>query len=255
MDSTLPTKTMKFSYLVTFLLALSQLITPLFLRFNGFETVNPLIIPAAYAFAIWGLITVGCVVFAGYQLFNPNLTNGKFDNINLPAMVLFSCFSIWIYFASINLQFVTILVFLVMFGCLLIIHKDLQQTSLTQLEKIIVQAPFLIYLGWTTIAIFANITSWIAEQGWIKAGEESLPSYLLILAAALGNAIWVGTRVRFNWYYVATIIWAFVAIVVGAYSKGSIAVPAFCGFAIIVLLGSKYYVDNIKIKVKNTLLI
>jgi hypothetical protein len=62
-------KSNKTIYIFTFIAALSQLFSPLILRFDSFGTINPLIIPADYTFAIWGVITLGCALFGGYQLF------------------------------------------------------------------------------------------------------------------------------------------------------------------------------------------
>jgi hypothetical protein len=232
--------------IITFLAAVSQLLTPVIFRFDGFNTVNPLIIPANYAFSIWGAITFGCALFAGYQLFYSKLCGDKFYNINLPSIALFVCFSIWLWLASFNQQLGTLIVFLVMFGLLLLIHSKLKNKQFSSLEKVIVHAPFLLYLGWTTIAIFANFTSVIAEQGIIDSGEKSLVSYILILLAALGNAVWVGTRVNFNWYYVGTIIWAFVAITIASYLKSSIIIPIVCIIAIIIIIISKFIYKNNK---------
>jgi hypothetical protein len=231
-------------FIITFAAALSQLVSTTFFKFNGFATVNPLIIPANYTFAIWGLITLGCALFGGYQLFFPRLSDSKFNNINLQSIFLFICFTIWLWLAGLNLQFATLGIFLVMFALLIDINVKLIKVKLSNLEKVIVQAPFLLYLGWTTIAIFANFTSAIAEQGWILADERSLLSYIAILSAALGNAVWVGTKVNFNWYYVGTIIWAFVGIIVGSAVKGSVIVPAVCIFAILTMLGSKFYTSK-----------
>jgi hypothetical protein len=231
-------------YIATFIAALSQLVSPTFFKFNGFATVNPLIIPANYTFAIWGLITLGCAVFGGYQLFFPKLSESKFNNINLQSVLLFVCFTIWLWLAGLNQQFATLGVFLLMFALLININIKLVKVKLSNPEKVIVQAPFLLYLGWTTIAIFANFTSAIAEQGWIYNDERSLLSYIAILAAALGNAVLVGTKVKFNWYYVGTIIWAFIGIIVGSSAKSSVIVPAVCVFAILTMLGSKFYTSK-----------
>jgi hypothetical protein len=126
-----------------------------------------------------------------------------------------------------------------MFGLLININSKLINTKLSKLETIIIQAPFLLYLGWTTIAIFANFTTAIVKQGWIFGDERSLLSYIAILASALGNAVWIGTKVKFNWYYVGTIIWAFVGIIVGASAKGSVTVPVVCVLAILTILGCR----------------
>jgi hypothetical protein len=226
---------------ITFIFSLAQLISPRFLNFNGFTTITPLIIPANYTFIIWGPITLGCVAFAGYQLFSKHHIKEKFSKINFASIGLFSCFVLWLYLAGQNLQWATVVVFVAMFGLLLYINNALVKTALTRVEKIVVQAPFLLYLGWSSVAIFANVTSALVAQGSLFEDERSLLSYIFILLAVLGNVVWVGKLVKFNWYFVGTVIWAFVGILVGAYSRDSGIIPWLCEIAIIVLLASKWY--------------
>jgi hypothetical protein len=238
---------MRILFLFTFLAALSQLLSPTFLYFDGFTSINPLITPANYAFAIWLVITIGCTIFAGYQLFWGNLCGNKFESINIPSIILFICYSLWLWLASINQQVCTLVIILVMFGTLLFIHSKLQLVQFSKLEEVIVHAPFLLYLGWTAIAVFANLTSVFAAQGLISNGEKSLLFYILTLIIALCNAIWVGIRVQFNWYYVGTIIWAFTAIIFASIARGSSAVPLVCIFAIYSILASKYYSQKLSL--------
>jgi hypothetical protein len=234
---------MRILFLITFLAALSQLLSPTFLYFDGFTTINPLTTPADYAFAIWLVITIGCSIFAGYQLFFGKICGNKFEAINIPSILLFICYSLWLWLASNNQQVGTLVIILVMFGTLLFIQ-------FSQLEEVIVHAPFLLYLGWTAITVFANLTSVFAALGLISNGEKSLLFYVITLIIALCNAIWVGIRVRFNWYYVGTIIWAFTAIIFASSAKGSSAVPLVCIFAIYSILASKYYSQKLSLTIK-----
>jgi hypothetical protein len=231
-----------FSKIAVLVLAISQLVSPAFFTFDELQANQALIIPAPSTFAIWGVIILGTIAFGGYQLFAKDKAGDRFVSINLLASMVFACYSLWLYTAGLSLEWISVAVFATMLFLLIHINQKINEFKLDSTEKLIVQAPFLVYLGWSTIGLFANITAALSIQGYIFNDERSLVSYVAILLAALGTAIWVGLQVRFNWYFVGTIIWAFVGIILGSSSRGSIIAPLICVLAIGIVLGSQWYV-------------
>lgn len=226
-------------YIVAFL-ALLQLISPTFISFDedGIGT-EALITPADYAFAIWGPIVILCAVYAVYQLLPGQGKNKFFDELNKPLVLVFTGFTVWLYAAGREWLWITLAVFIGMWLALLKGYNHFLKNK-SQLEhsgKNIVYSMLGLYLGWSTIAIFANLTSALRFENSISPTESSLFTYTVILVAATINALVIQYFVKTNWFYTGTIIWAFIAVAVGAGEKGSQIVQVLSVMASIIVLG------------------
>ncbi len=215
---------MSWKRLLVLILALGQILSSVFSGFTGRDSFsNPIITPAGYAFSIWGVITFGCLVYGIYQLLPKQRKNKLYDQMAFPLMVTFTGFSVWLYAATKNWLWATVAIFFCMFLSLWWAYSHILRSKqkFTALENTILQGTFGLYIGWATVATVINIASALHHYGYIYSDTRSVTIYILILLAALINALIGLKRIRYNIYYLATILWAFIAVSVRTYERGS----------------------------------
>jgi hypothetical protein len=197
---------------------------------------NVRIIPANYAFAVWGVIYVGLTAFGIYQL-DPR----RADNIQLQQT------RPWIIIASL-LQCAWILLFLyqqmllsslVMLGivwaltkCYLSLHTT--DKSVRQSDPAWVPHVFSIYLGWITVATIVNISSTLDLWGW--HGRPLSPEFwtVLMMVLSVGLAVLL-RRIYADRVFIGTIIWAIGGIIIANLTSPIIAIGGLVSIAILTL--------------------
>lgn len=217
---------------VAAVLAVSQLIaSPVSRAVNGEflksgPTNQALITPAGYAFSLWGLITllsaVTAVGIVRYGLGSPWETGVLID-----ASVVFVGFSLWLLVAAQDWLWASLLVFVVMAVALLHImwllvrHRD--ELACPRWLAVLATVSFGLYLGWSSIAVFANLTAALISAGWSAAA----PGWqLAVLVAASVSAVVATVLLRGTPGYVAGVLWALVAIAIGASQRDSAMLSA-----------------------------
>lgn len=183
---------------------------------NTLET--PIISPAGYAFSIWAVITIGCLCYGFYQLFGGRKNNLLYEKIAPYSIITFIGFNTWLYAADREMLVTTVVVLFVMNMCLWKILYEITHFSrskkLSQLEEIVVHAPFGLYAGWATVAVFANLASVLA-YGDVFSTRAVGWQLVILLAAALVSLY--GLRILGKSIpYTLAILWGFVSISVGA---------------------------------------
>jgi hypothetical protein len=197
---------------------------------------NVKIIPANYAFAIWGVIYIGLTAFGIYQL-DPR----RSDNIQLQQT------RPWIIVASL-LQCAWILLFLyqqmllsslVMLGivwaltrCYLSLHPT--DRSVPQANPAWVPSVFSIYLGWITVATIVNISSTLDLWGW--QGFPLSPELwtVLMMVLSIGLAV-LFRRIYADRVFSGTIIWAISGIIIANLTSPIIAIGGLVSIAMLML--------------------
>jgi hypothetical protein len=208
-------------------LAVSQLIaSPVSRALNGEflksgATNQALITPAGYAFSLWGLITVlsavTAVCIARIGLGSPWETDALID-----ASVVFVGFSVWLAVAAQDWLWASVVVFVVMATALshivwLLVRHRRELTCprwLTGLATV----TFGLYLGWSSIAVFANVAAALIAGGW---SSSSLQWQFVVLVAASAAALVATVLLRGTPGFVAGVLWALVAIAIGASQRDS----------------------------------
>ena len=216
---------MTFKRLTVLVLSIGQILMSYFGGFRGEETFSsPILTPAGYAFAIWGVITLGCVVYGVYQLLPQQRKNKLYDQMAVPLMITFTGFSLWIYCATREWLWTTVAIFVTMLISLWwaysYILKSKQKFSL--FESLLLKGTFGLYIGWGTVATVLNAVTALSFYNYIYPDTRSLGVYILVLFAALANSL-VGLKmIKYSSYYFGTIIWAFVAVAVETFQKDAI---------------------------------
>lgn len=203
------------------LASIIQIISPAFSSFknggNDPNNTDPQFTPAGYTFAIWGIITFLGLCYGIFQLL-PHRKNAILHRQIAPKLIsLYLLFAFWLFAATKDWLIVTVLTFVVMFVLAYFSFQQILQSKkiLTLYDKIFLEVQIGFYLGWSTIAVFANTGAAIKFYGLSDLGSVGIIWQTLLLLFALTNAIFVLYKVKANYFFSATIVWAFVGIFFG----------------------------------------
>ena len=181
-----------------------------------------LITPANYAFAIWGVIYLGLISFAIYQVLPAQRHSPLLQRIGYGLTIASTAQIAWV-FLFLYRQFA--LSFLAMLGILLpLIGAYLRlpfnsneitnrRERLSSTQKWLIRNPISIYLAWISVATIVNgaiaLRSW-DWNGWI-IGPVIWTIVMILVAALITTAV---TYPRQDYAYAGVFVWAMVAIAV-----------------------------------------
>ncbi|BBY80125.1 hypothetical protein H7I53_00345 [Mycolicibacterium pulveris] len=209
------------------ILALTQLAAPFVTQavagdfLESGATNAALITPAGYAFSLWGLITV---LSAATMLAVLRFGLGAWweTRVLVDASVVFAGFSVWLLVAAQGWLWVSVAVFALMVSALshimrLLVRRSHDLTCARWLA-VLATATFGLYLGWSSIAVFANVAAALIDSG---VPATAVWWQLAVLVAAAAFAVGLARMLRGTPAYVAGVLWALVAIAIGAAQRGS----------------------------------
>lgn len=160
--------------------------------------------PTGLTFAIWGVIYLWLISWAGFQLaalFRPEIAEKVSPMLQKTGWLFaYSCLlNIGWLFAW---HWEQLLVSVVIMANLLYIITQLNKaagvgiSTSNQLEKWLTHMPFGIYQGWLTVALIANVTAWLVSLGWSGIGIADL--YWTIAMVAIGALLAIFLLFRQN---------------------------------------------------------
>jgi hypothetical protein len=185
------------------------------------SNTSPAITPAGYTFAVWGVITLLSFGYGIYQIL-PNRKNSGLHNLVNPKLIaLYVLFTLWLLAAEKDWLIITVCIFVAMFFLAFFSFQQIIQPSnqLTTYDKVLLEAQVGIYLGWCTVAIFANTGSALKFYGLPDVGTTGIVWQTILLIAALTNGIYGLYKTKSNYFFAGTIVWAFVGIFFGLINK------------------------------------
>jgi benzodiazapine receptor len=172
-------------------------------------------VPAGYVFSIWGIIYVGLIAFAVYQVLSSQRANPRLRGID--GLFVVSCVanSAWIFLWHFEVFAWT----LVAMGTLLVsliaiyLRLGIGRARASAAEQWLVHVPFSVYLGWVTVATIANVTTVLYWAGWGGWGvpPQAWAVVMLVAGAAITAAVIVS---RADVAYALVIVWAYVGVAV-----------------------------------------
>jgi translocator protein len=191
-------------------------------------------VPAGYVFSIWGLIYLGLLAFAIYQVLPAQRDNPRLARIGW--LFILSCVAncVWIILWH-YLQFtLTGLVIVLLLASLIGIYVRLGigHTRPSTAERWCVDAPFSLYLGWVSVATIANLTDVL--NTWGVAGTGPAAAAWAIALLAIGVALAVAMAyLRRDVIYGGVVVWAFIGIALKQAATPSVALAAWAGAAVV----------------------
>lgn len=176
---------------------------------------NVLIIPANYAFAIWGLIYLGLFALGIYQFLPSQKDDSDLRNTGYLLVIASIAQSIWVYLFLSRLFALSVVAMLLILLPLIGVYLRLDSgnKSVSRGKKWYIQAPISIYLSWISVATIVNVACALYFQGWNGWGisGEIWTVILLLIASAIAAIIVIQRR---DIAYAGVTVWAILAIAI-----------------------------------------
>ena len=189
-----------------------------------------LITPAGYAFAIWGIIFIGVLAYAIYQVMPAQRSNPRFTAAApwVIANMMFNGFWTVIF----GQEWIT-LATVVIIADLLTLYKivdalGINRVRVSPVETWLARVPFSIYFGWLTVATTVCIAFFLKANGFDAFGLGEQTWAVLILVVALGIGAVVFNKYR-NVAYILVFTWAYYAISVQTRTVPTVPTVALAG--------------------------
>ena len=175
---------------------------------------NPtLITPAGYVFSIWGVIYMLLGVFVVYQAL-PSQQGKEYQSKIGWLFVLSSLINIgWLFLWQFEYLSLSVVLMFLLLATLISIYVRLRtgKSAVSLRERLAVQLPFSVYLGWITIASIANVAATLVSIGWDGFGiSPEIWAILVVAVALIITMLMLFTRKDVA--YSLVIIWALVGI-------------------------------------------
>jgi len=198
-----------------------------------------LFVPAAYVFSIWGLIYLGLIAFAIFQILPGQRANPRLRRLGYWFALSCGLNCLWIVLWHYEQFPATLVVMLALLGTLIVIYQRLYQgrAPVAGAEKWAVDLPFSIYLGWITVATIANAADVFDSLGWHGAPLSPEAWAVIMLAVGLVLAAAMAFR-RGDLAYGLVVVWAFAGVGVQQSGTPLVAGAAWlmAGLVVIVLI-------------------
>jgi hypothetical protein len=192
-------------------------------------------VPAGYVFSIWGLIYIGLVGYAVYQVLPSNRENPRLQRISYLFITSSIANIAWLFLWHYEFFAWTLVAMLSLLITLIAIYLrlDIGRESVPTSEHWLVNVPMSIYLGWITVATIANVTSLLDFLNWSGWGiSPEIWAVLMIVAGLIIASLMSLTRNDIA--YLLVIIWAFIGIAVKHSSVPLVSTTAYIVAALIV---------------------
>lgn len=194
-----------------------------------------LFVPAGYVFSIWGLIYLALIGFTIYSLTPKGLKNKAIDGVAWWFVVSNLFNAAWIFLWHYQQFALTLIPIFGLLISLIIIYIrfGVGKEQLPWLEKLLLEVPFSIYLGWATVAVVANVSQFLYTTGW--RGEplnEAIWTVIMLAVATLLGVLMI--FLRRDVAYPLVLVWAFVGIWV---KQGEVPLVASTALGAAILLG------------------
>lgn len=227
--------------------AVAQILTP-FLPMIGFgrtigaqsNAVRTLVTPAGWAFAIWGALYTGALVFALYQALPSQRDNPLLARLRGPAAGAFFGNALWAAYtqvAGLGVPSVAIILFTLL--CLLKSYRILSTspTGFTTGERWCAVLPLTALASWLTVASIVNIAATLRAHGVYFGGETPVvAAAIVVLGGVIAAAALVAGRGCPP--YALVFFWALAAIWASGGQRSALVAIGVVVAALLVLLGT-----------------
>jgi len=169
------------------------------------------VVPIEWAFAIWGVIFTGCIAFAIWQAMPTRLADPLLRDIGWLAIAVFSLTVTWEYYVpKSDLGWPSVGLIVATLAGLLLIMARLEAAEPFDAKTFwLVAAPFQLFAGWISAAVFVNASSTLKLSGIEQRMAWS--TGLIAAAVALGGVVAFASGAAI---YGAAIAWALFGVVV-----------------------------------------
>lgn len=203
-----------------------------------------LITPASYAFAIWGLIYLGLISLAIYQVLPNNREQPRLRRMGYFLAISSFAQIVWVFLFQYRLFLLSVgaMVAILIPLILLYLRLGIAVESISLKQRWLVNFPISIYLGWISVATIVNVALGLYTLDWNGWGiSPQLWTIMMMVVAAI-----IGVNIRLkrrDLVYCGVLVWALIAIAIRHLATFSIAVTAgsLAGLLILVMMLPKLY--------------
>lgn len=171
---------------------------------------EPLLAAAGWAFAIWGLIFVWQVLYAGYQALPSQRARPLMRRIGTLTVLNSLLIVVWTVAFTARQFAVALLTIAAMLGVLALIEVRTISAH-SRGERWLVRAPFELNFGWVSVATILNATHFLWVTG-IEGGPLRPVVWALVMLLLAGAVGVVMVAVRHARLYSAAVTWALAGI-------------------------------------------
>lgn len=219
------------------------------LPLNGYTTgeisaIYPnLFVPAGFTFSIWGIIYL---LLFGYMVYSTSLLwkSNTHSPLLKPVTYIANYFTLtcglngtWIMMWHLLQIELSLLFMLWLLATLILIYVKLQRHrhELKGIQKLYLYIPFVVYLGWISVATIANTTALLVHYNWNGFGIDAVMwSCIMITVAALLGAYF--SIFRRDFFYTLVVAWALYGISVSQKAYADIVIIAQGGITLCLVM-------------------
>ncbi len=203
-----------------------------------------LIVPANYAFIIWGLIYVGLLIFAVFQLRSAQANNPRFRAGGYWLVAACVAQNIWVILFLLRQFVFSVVAMAAILISLAIYYRCLRVGSGDIPKKEVWRAhiPISIYMGWISVATIVNVAIALYSIGWMGGILSPVVWTVIMVAIAALIGIWLLLQ-RGDVAFPLVLVWAFVAIAIQHLDKPLIASVAI-SLGVVLLLFSLWQMSQ-----------
>ncbi len=195
---------------------------------------STLVVPADYAFAIWGPIFLLCLAYAAYQALTANRESPLLRRVGWFSAGVFFSNGLWEILFPARQFLLAQVVIVVIFACAAVAYLRIARSErgvLSAAERWLVALPFGLLFGWITATTLVSFATTFVALGLLEGGigEAVLGAALLLMGGLVTSAVLlVGKAAPPQGYlaYTAAVLWALVAVVINHYDASILTTGA-----------------------------
>lgn len=179
------------------------------------EKYYNLFTPAGYAFSIWGVIFIGLLIHAYYQIkmaFFKKEHSGFLDQMG-PWLIIANVLNgiwVWAWLTERTGLSVLIMLGLLISLIILVIRLNMERWDAPFVVIRNIWWPIVLYFGWISVATIANISAYLIKIDWQSGLAHETWAIIMIIVAAILNLKMLYFRSMREFVMVG--IWAIAAI-------------------------------------------
>ncbi|WP_281450479.1 TspO/MBR family protein [Paenarthrobacter nitroguajacolicus] len=159
---------------------------------------STLLAPATPAFSIWSVVYTGLVAYTVFQWLPSQRSNARQRALGWIVATSMILNAAWILSVQAGWLFVSVLVIVALLVTLVLAFLRYSRTRASSwLEAVVVDGTLGLYLGWTSVAVCANIAAALKAFGFSGFGlrPEVWSVSVLVVVAAVAAALVLGSAI------------------------------------------------------------
>ncbi len=173
--------------------------------------------PAGLTFSIWGLIYLALTGFVIRQIIDLYKKQSVWITKKIWIWFLLSCATnIWWIFAwHYKVVWLSVVIMILFLIILIVISNKagMWKKLWNRWDKLLVQVPFSLYLGWISVATIANMSTWLVNMWWNMWWMSDVFWTIVVIVVAALLAL-ISLYKKYNIIFALVVIRAFIGIII-----------------------------------------